>query len=141
MGGGFTNHLACTSTRFTALGSSGGWMNPNYIEGYEYDYLCDPLSRGYTVPIIHSHGIIDEIVPVQWGQIAAGYTAIIHRCNNLMEVFDSQVGDWDGLSPSSDPEDYDYLIDELLTTADTIEFTGAINSCLLYTSPSPRDRG
>ena len=44
MGGGFTNHLACTSTRFTALGSSGGWMNPNYIEGYEYDYLCDPLS-------------------------------------------------------------------------------------------------
>ena len=127
MGGGFTNHLACTSTRFTALGSSGGWLNPNYIEGYEYDYLCDPLSRGYTVPIIHSHGIVDDVVPVQWGQLAAAYTAGIHRCNNLLEVFYSQVGDWQGLSAESDFEDYDYLIDELLTTADTIEFTGAIN--------------
>jgi poly(3-hydroxybutyrate) depolymerase len=127
MGGGFTNHLACTSTRFTALGSSGGWMNPNYIEGYEYDYLCDPLSNGYTVPIIHSHGIIDETVPVQWGQLAAAYTAGIHRCNNLLEVFYSQIGDWQGLSAGSDFEEYDYLIEELLTTADTIEFTGEIN--------------
>ena len=127
MGGGFTNHLACTSTRFTALGSSGGWMNPNYIEGYEYDYLCDPLSNGYTVPIIHSHGIIDETVPVQWGQLAAAYTAGIHRCNNLLEVFYSQIGDWQGLSAGSDFEEYDYLIEELLTTADTIDFTGEIN--------------
>ena len=123
MGGGFTNHLACTSTRFTALGSSGGWLNPFYLD----DFPSYFISRGYTVPIIHSHGIIDETVPVQWGQIAAAFTAGIHRCNNILEVLASQGGDWEDLSESSDPEDYDYLIDELLTTADTIEFTGEIN--------------
>ena len=81
----------------------------------------------YTVPIIHSHGIIDETVPVQWGQIAAAYTAGIHRCNYLLDVFYSQIGDWQGLAAGSDVEEYDYLIEELLTTADTIEFTGEIN--------------
>ena len=54
-GGGFANHVACDSTKFTAMGSAAGYLwtaFEHWGEGLdsdlaeEYNYLCDPMTIG-----------------------------------------------------------------------------------------------
>ena len=123
MGGAFTNHLSCTSTEFTALGSSGGWISESYDPNSEYfDDLCDPFTIGYTIPTIHSHGMNDETIPVVWGMQAAASAAFRNHCSSPMELF--QETDWDSFNWDDDVED---LVEELFSGADTLQYTNAIH--------------
>ena len=126
MGGGFTNHLSCTSTEFTALGSSGGYVNQNYDPNSDYSYLCDPFTIGYTIPTIHSHGITDDVVPVEWGRQAAISAAARNMCSGPLETF--LETDWSLFSyyGDFDPEDFEELLDEFFASADTIVYNGSI---------------
>lgn len=129
MGGAMTNHLACTSTRFTALGSSGGWMNFNYMsDNSEYYDVCNPITVGYTIPTTHTHGLSDETVPNQFGQMAAIMLALKNGCDDPFSVnidnFDLPTMD---TFMDMDPSELDAIIDDYLSTADTLYHTGAIH--------------
>ena len=122
MGGAFTNHLACTSTEFTALGSSGGWLNASYDPDSDYFDLCDPFTIGYSIPTIHSHGMNDQTIPVLWGKQAAASAAFRNHCSSPMELF--QETDWDSFNWEDDVED---LVEELFSGADTLQHTNEIH--------------
>ena len=129
MGGAMTNHLACTSTRFTALGSSGGWMNFNYMsDDSEYYDVCNPITVGYTIPTTHTHGLSDETVPNQFGQMAAIMLALKNGCDDPFSV---NIDDFDLPTMDTfmdmDPSELDAIIDDYLSTADTLYHTGAIH--------------
>ena len=126
MGGGFTNHLACTSTEFTALGSSGGWVNSQYDPGTSYSHLCDPLMDGYYIPTIHSHGTGDQIVPVEWGKHAAFAASAKNHCDEPLGFFNEI--DWSlyFYYGEVDLEEFNIVLDGFFATADTLEHNGAI---------------
>jgi len=127
MGGGMTNHLACTSTKYTALASSGGFLNPAYHVGLDYWDLCDFQTNVYTIPTMHTHGIPDETVPVQWGQTAAIAAATRNLCKDPLDMW---LGyDWDALPEVDidlDPSLMDDYIAEFWATADTLAYDGLI---------------
>ena len=31
----------------------------------DYEHICDPLNNGYTLPMIHTHGINDDVIPIE----------------------------------------------------------------------------
>ena len=127
MGGGMTNHLACTSTQYTALASSGGFLTPAYSVGSDYWYLCDFQTNVYTIPTMHTHAIPDETVPVQYRQLAAIAASTRNFCKGPLDAwlgFDFDAVDW---TVETDPTDFDDFINGFWATADTLEYTGTIH--------------
>ena len=59
--------------------------------------------------------------------------------NNTAFDVTNVLGDWDGLIYTFCYKDKDNLVNGFYQTY-CIESWGKINTCLLYTSPSPRDR-
>jgi len=133
-GGGFANHLACTSTEFTALGSAAGYLwtaFEHWGEGLEsdiaeeYNYLCDPMTIGYTMPMIYFHGRMDWGVFVEWGEMSAVQGALRNGCDDALSV-DLPGPNWPEDNNSDYPLDWTDLMAEYFATADTLEYNDSI---------------
>ena len=134
-GAGFTNHLACTSTEFTALGAAAGWLwtayehwgeglDPDIAE--EYNYLCDPMNIGYTIPMIHFHGRSDNGTFIEWGEMSAVQGALRNGCDDALSV-DLPGPNWPENNNSTWPSDWTALMAEYFATADTLEYNDSIH--------------
>jgi len=133
-GGGFANHLACASDKFTALGSAAGYLwtaFEHWGEGLdsdlaeEYNYLCDPMTIGYTMPMIHFHGRMDWGVFVEWGEMSAVQGALRNGCDDALSV-DLPGPNWPDDNNSDYPLDWTELMAEYFATADTLEYNDSI---------------
>ena len=60
------SHMNCTSTSFTAYGGSGGGIYHGYNPGNEYEDVCKIENGTYPNPMIHSHGVADNVVFFEW---------------------------------------------------------------------------
>ena len=134
-GGGFTNHLACASDEFTAMGSAAGYLwtaFEHWGEGLdsdlaeEYNYLCDPMTIGYTMPMIHFHGRMDWGVFVEWGEMSAVQGALRNGCDDALSV-DLPGPNWPDDNNSDYPYDWTELMAEYFVTADTLEYNDSIH--------------
>ena len=133
-GGGFTNHLACATTKFTALGSAAGYLwtaFEHWGEGLdsdlaeEYNYLCDPMTIGYTMPMIYFHGRMDWGVFVEWGEMSAVQGALRNGCDDALSI-DLPGSNWPDDNNSVYPLDWTALMAEYFATADTLEYNDSI---------------
>ena len=129
-GGGFTNHLACASDEFTALGSAAGYLWTAFEHwgdgldsdlAVEYNYLCDPMTIGYTMPMIHFHGRMDWGVFVEWGEMSAIQGALRNGCDDALSV-DLPGPNWPNDNDSGYPGDWTALMAEYFATSDTLEY-------------------
>jgi len=134
-GGGFANHVACASTKFTAMGSAAGYLwtaFEHWGEGLdsdlaeEYNYLCDPMTIGYTMPMIHFHGRTDWGVFVEWGEMSAVQGALRNGCDDALSV-DLPGPNWPEDNNSTWPPDWTALMAEYFATADTLEYNDSVH--------------
>ena len=130
-GGGMANHLACSSRKYTATGSSGGYINGNYeYNGDNYDD-CHP-SDGYVIPTIHTHGLPDFSAPTEWAQMAAIKLAHLNQCKDILDVFNGY--DWTDFpiyeEPYPAPHEYQDYIDDFWITADTLQYTNTLSNAI-----------
>jgi len=134
-GAGFSNHLACASTEFTALGSAAGYLwtafdhwgeglDPDIAE--EYNYLCDPMTIGYTMPMIYFHGRMDWGVFVEWGEMSAVQGAMRNGCDDALSV-NLPGPNWPEDNNSTWPLDWTDLMAEYFATADTLEYNDSVH--------------
>ena len=138
MGGALTNHLFCTSNKFTALGSSGGWQNWLYAPEGDYEHVCDPINNGYTLPMIHTHGMNDDVIPVEAAQMAILLSAVRNHCDDAFLLSHSEI--WNQLEWPMDLNILHEMINDYFGTADTLHHDANIhryewsNGC--HTEPS-----
>ena len=134
-GGGFANHVACASTKFTAMGSAAGYLwtaFEHWGEGLdsdlaeEYNYLCDPMTIGYTMPMIHFHGREDWGVFVEWGEMSAVQGALRNGCDDALSV-DLPGPNWPEDNNSTWAWDWTDLMAEYFATADTLEYNDSVH--------------
>ena len=125
MGGALTNHLFCTSNQFTALGSSGGWQNWIYAPEGDYEHICDPLNNGYTLPMIHTHGINDDVIPIEAAQMAIILSAIRNHCDDVFSLSHADI--WSQLEWPMDLNILHEMIDDYFFTADTLHHDANIH--------------
>ena len=134
-GGGFANHVACASTKFTAMGSAAGYLwtaFEHWGEGLdsdlaeEYNYLCDPMTIGYTMPMIHFHGREDWGVFVEWGEMSAVQGALRNGCDDALSV-DLPGSNWPDDNNSTWAWDWTDLMAEYFATADTLEYNDSVH--------------
>ena len=92
----------------------------------EYNYLCDPMTIGYTMPMIHFHGRMDWGVFVEWGEMSAVQGALRNGCDDALSV-DLPGSNWPEDNNSTWPSDWTALMAEYFATADTLEYNDSIH--------------
>ena len=126
MGGAMASHLLCTSTRFTAFGSSGGLINGGYQYGNDHEELCQLETGTYPNPLIITHGMLDEVVPYEWAIFTLYHFLLLNRCNGVTPWsydYAFPIMPDIGIGYDDPYGDYQDIYDSVIGSADTITYS------------------
>ncbi len=124
MGGFMASHLNCTSNRFTAFASGGGGMNPVYGQGNSLYDSCNDLDNDFNNPILFNHGMLDEVVPIEWPIFALYHWINATGCNTSIHLNDFVLPGIPDIGIGYyDSEFLDFFIPHVLSSGDTISYT------------------
>ena len=129
MGGFMASHLNCTSNRFTAFSSGGGGINSIYGQGNILYDSCNNLDNDFNNPILFTHGMLDEIVPIEWPVFALYHWINANGCNTNIYLNDFILPGIPEIGAGyQDSEFLDFFIPHVLSTGDTISYTETIET-------------
>ncbi len=129
MGGFMASHLNCTSDLFTAYGSSGGGISSTYGQGNSQYGNCNHFDNDFNNPIIFTHGILDDLVQIDWPIFAIYHFVNANSCNNTLYIDNFIMPEFfESAEPYPDVDFMENFTTILLESADTLQYNDTIHS-------------